>query len=169
MAVNHHVHNFALVITRPELDDETAANRLFAAGCDDGTFSVTGGVVEIEFDREAETLVDAVSSAIRDIDRADIGSRVIRVIPDDLVNAAAIAERSGRTRQAVRFWTTGDRGERFPPPKAVVGRSPVWSWMLVAEWLHQRGELEAAEVEAARLIAELNRQIEDRESRRLAG
>lgn len=151
--------NFALVITPPSVDEETAADILYGGSCDDGLFCVSSGVYEVDFDREAASLREAVLSAIRDVNGAGIGSRVVRVLPDDLVNASAIAERSGKSRQAVRFWQLGERGVGFPPPKAIVGRSPVWSWLSVARWLHGRGDLDAGTVEAARVIAEANRAL----------
>lgn len=153
-------HSFSLVITPPAVGEETAAEMLYGGDCDDALFSVSGGVYEIEFDREALSLREAVLTAISDVDRAGIEARVLRVIPDDLVNANTIAERAGKTRQAVRFWHLGERGEGFPPPRAIVGKSPVWSWVAVAQWLHSRGELEAEAVEAAQVIAEINRQLE---------
>ncbi|MBW2736886.1 MAG: DNA-binding protein [Deltaproteobacteria bacterium] len=153
-------YNFSLVITPPIVDEETAADSLYGGGCDDALFSVSGGVYEVEFDREAPSFQEAVLSAINDVNKAGIGARVTRVIPDDLVNANAIAERSGKTRQAVRFWHLGERGEGFPAPKAIVGKSPVWSWVSVARWLHGRGEIEADAVKTAQVIAKFNREIE---------
>jgi len=153
-------YNFSLVITRPTVDEETAADNLYGGGCDDATFSVSGGVYEVEFDREAPSFQAAVLSAISDVNQAGIGSWVVRVVPDDLVNANAIAKRSGKTRQAVRFWYLGERGENFPAPRAIVGESPVWSWVSVARWLYERGELDANAVETAQVIATVNREIE---------
>ena len=153
-------YNFSLVITRPVVDEETAADALYGGRCDDALFCVSGGVYEVEFDREAPTFREAVLSAISDVNGAGIGSRVVRVVPDDLVNANTIAERSGKTRQAVRYWYLGERGEGFPAPRAIVGKSPVWSWVSVARWLHGRGELDADAVESAQVIARINREIE---------
>jgi hypothetical protein len=153
-------YSFSLVITSPAVGEEAAAEMLYSGACDDALFSVSSGVYEVEFDREAPSLREAVLTAISNVDKAGIKTRVLRVIPDDLVNANTIAERSGRTRQAVRFWHLGERGEGFPPPMAIVGKSPVWSWVAVAQWLHLRGELEATAVESARVIAKINRQLE---------
>ncbi|MCK5800028.1 MAG: hypothetical protein KAI47_22715 [Deltaproteobacteria bacterium] len=153
-------YNFSLLISHPAVDEETAADMLYRAGCDDALFSVSCGLYEVEFDREAPSFHAAISSAIKDVDRARMGSRVFRVIPDDLVNANAIAERSGKTRQAVGFWTLGERGEGFPAPRAIVGKSPVWSWMSIARWLYDRGDIDADVIEAARVIAEINRMLE---------
>ena len=155
-------YNFSLIITPPDLDEEAAADRLYGDGCDDAIFSVSGGVYEIEFDRGAASLREAVTSAIHDVNRAAIGSQVVRVVPDDLVNANTIAERTGKTRQAVRLWVLGERGQGFPAPKAIVGKSPVWSWAKVAQWLRARDELTDTDVETAQTIARVNREIETR-------
>ncbi len=152
--------NFSLLITRPTVDDGTVADKLFAAGCDDGTFGVFGGVPEIEFDREAASFREAMESAIGQVDRAGLGSRVVRVTPDDLVNANAIAKRAGTSRQAVSLWIAGDRAEGFPAPRAKVGESPVWSWLSVAELLHDRGSVSADVVNEAKAVVTVNRKIE---------
>lgn len=46
------------------------ADALFEAGCDDATPSSRDGVVSVHFDRDAETLGDAVGSALKDVQRA---------------------------------------------------------------------------------------------------
>ena len=153
-------HNFSLLISPPTVDEETAASRLYGGGCDDALFSVSGGVYEVDFDREARSLKQAVLTAIRDVERSGIGARVVRVVPDDLVNANTIAERSGRTRQAVRLWILGERGQGFPAPGAMVGKSPVWSWAAVAPWLRRRGVIESAVVEDAVVLADINRRLQ---------
>jgi len=153
-------YHFALLISSPTVDEETAADRLYSGGCDDALFCVSGGVYEVEVDRRASSLEAAVTSAIEDLNRSSIGARVLRVVPDDLVNAKAIAERSGRTRQGVSLWIRGGVGERFPPPCAKVGQSPVWSWSAVAAWLHERGELEAEALDEARFLAHVNRTLQ---------
>ncbi len=53
------------------------ADRLFEAGCDDGTFGMTQGVLQISFARDAPTLREAITSAIRDVQSG--GCRVERV------------------------------------------------------------------------------------------
>jgi hypothetical protein len=153
-------YNFTLIISPPAVDQEAAADKLYGGGCGDAMFSVSGGVYEVQFDREANSIQEAVLTAISDVNQAGIGSQVVRVVPDDLVNANTIAERSGKTRQAVRFWYLGERGEGFPAPKAIVGKSPVWSWVSVARWLNGRGELDLGAVETAQVIAKINREIE---------
>ena len=53
------------------------ANALYEAGCDDGTFGCSQRVFSIGFAREAETLEEAVRSAIADVQAA--GLRVKQV------------------------------------------------------------------------------------------
>lgn len=70
------------------LDDMTheklldMSNAVFEAGCDDSSPGASCGVVHVDFDREAESLREAIESAIADVERA--GYRVARVEPDDL-------------------------------------------------------------------------------------
>jgi hypothetical protein len=70
-------YSFSLILSgvshlTPEMTDA-----LFEAGCDDATPSSRGGVVSVGFDREAESLGNAIGSAINDVERA--GFTVARV------------------------------------------------------------------------------------------
>jgi hypothetical protein len=70
-------YDFTVVLSGQEELTPELADRLFAAGCDDGTPSQRAGVVYVGFSREAENLETAIRSAIADIGRADcIASRV---------------------------------------------------------------------------------------------
>lgn len=71
---------FSLIITRPTVDEETAADMLYGGGCDDALFSVSNGQYEIAFSRRAESLDAAVYSAIDQVIGAGIGSRIITVM-----------------------------------------------------------------------------------------
>ena len=66
-------YNFSLLISKPVVDDEIAANHLYTSGCDDALFSVSAGIYTIEFDRVAHSFKDAVESAVYDVKNADIG------------------------------------------------------------------------------------------------
>jgi hypothetical protein len=59
-----------------ELADEVA-DRLFEAGCDDGSPGSCDGVLSIDFHREASTLEQALSSAIANVVKS--GFQVERV------------------------------------------------------------------------------------------
>jgi hypothetical protein len=65
---------FALILkTEP---DEEQADQLYER-FQDGTISTTAGVTRIDFHREAESLVEAIRSAIRDAD--SVGFEVARI------------------------------------------------------------------------------------------
>lgn len=53
------------------------ADQLYAAGCDDATVGASGGLVHVEFMREAESLRDAIQSAIVNVRTA--GYEIARV------------------------------------------------------------------------------------------
>lgn len=140
--------------------------RLYEAGCDDGTFGVSGGEASIDFDREAESLGHAVLSAVDDL-RSVQGVRVERVTPDaELVSMAEIARRVGVSRESVRLYVQGERGPGgFPWPIARLGKQKLWRWLDVAVWFtnHADAEDERAEwnerTNQARLLVAVNAAI----------
>lgn len=75
--------SFDFIVILADLDhsDSAMADALFEAGCDDGTLYSGGGEVAIGFSREAQTLEEAVRSAIADVAKA--GFTVGRVDPAD--------------------------------------------------------------------------------------
>ena len=74
------VHDFTLTLEGPDEFTVELADRLYEAGCDDATFGTSNGVHFGAFHREAESLGDAVGSAIKAVERA--GFSVARVEVD---------------------------------------------------------------------------------------
>jgi hypothetical protein len=70
-------HSFTLILTGVDAMTPEMAEALYEAGCDDSTPGSIGGVVMVHFDREAESLGDAIGSAIKDVEKA--GYKVARV------------------------------------------------------------------------------------------
>jgi hypothetical protein len=151
-------HSFTLLI---DGDVDAAIDTLFEAGCDDATFGQVDGIDFADFDREAPELLDAIRTAIADIESVP-GLKVRRVEPDDLVNMSDIAERLGRTPQSVRLLVSGERGKgHFPAPVShLQSRHRLWRWSDVAAWA---GTLSAKDEARARLIAALNAGLELRD------
>ena len=82
-------HEFTLHLSGvPDLTPEIS-DALYEAGCDDGMPSKSDGQISIDFIRSAPSMQDAVVSAIRDVERAGIGARVIRFVPDTIGSNAA--------------------------------------------------------------------------------
>jgi hypothetical protein len=88
------------------------------------TLSGPGKPMAVAFDLAA--CLEALGSTIDDID-------------DDLVDISEIAARVGRSREAVRLWSSGQRGSGgFPLPVGVLpGSVKVWDWSSVNSWLAQ--------------------------------
>ncbi len=147
--------------------------------CRDGTCHVSSargiadmserdGVPVAEFRRSAPTLADAVLGAIRDMESAGAGWRVVRVEPDELVSASAIARRLGRTRQSVAQLIAGRRGPGgFPPPAVWVdGAARLWRWSDVAQWFSAAvGPSTGVDRLAAEFLAMLNGELQARRHR----
>ena len=138
-------------------EDEAVFDALFEAGCDDGTFGWVDDLAFVDFHRVAPTYLDAVTSAIRAVERVP-PINVERVEQDDLLTMADIARRLGRTRESVRLWVEGKRGKGgFPAPELGTGKWRFWRWSDVLAWLDDVPE---AELERARVIDAVNAALE---------
>ena len=129
------VHTFTLLLVNEHELTTELEDALFEAGCDDGMLFSKNQVVYIEFDRDADSLEEAIVSAINDVESA--GFQVARVEPSDLVTSAEISRRANRSRQSVAQIIKGKRGKGgFPIPVAgVTSKTSVWSWAEVSNWL----------------------------------
>ncbi len=153
-------HTFELVIAGLDRDDLDTVDQLYEAGLDDALVGWVHGVAVATVDREAPDILDAVLTAIRQVESVN-GLRVTRVEDDQLVTLAEIAERTGRTRETVRQWSEGIIREGFPPPALrAEARSKLWRWADVAAWL---GDEDAAA--DARVIGAVNAALELRGAR----
>jgi len=159
-------YDFTLVLTGiGELTPEIA-DALLGAGCDDGTISMRSGRPFITFSRRAESMKDAILSAIEDVRKANIGVEVLRVDYCNLVTQADIARRINRSRQLVHQYMTGERGPGgFPSPICgIVDEVLLWQWCEVAYWLWENNMVkedvlrDAEEVEVINNVLELTRQ-----------
>ena len=133
--------------------DEAMADQLFDAGLDDAGIGGIRGEPCLDVDREAKSLLEAIVSAVRQVDSIK-GVEVVRVDGEDLVSQTDIAERTGKSRQAINHWIKRD-GHRsgFPAPAyGAQSRSPLWRWADVAAWLGSSDEVS----ERDRVIALVN-------------
>jgi hypothetical protein len=71
------LYEFTLILDNSAVITDELGDALFAAGCDDGTLAQINGVVQITFDREAESLESAIRSAIGQVQQ--VGQKVTRV------------------------------------------------------------------------------------------
>ncbi|MDG4830467.1 helix-turn-helix transcriptional regulator [Solwaraspora sp. WMMD1047] len=156
-------HVFTVVLDRQPDDNELDA--LFAAGCDDAAFGAENGLPIAEFDREAETMADAIATAVRSLD--GVGVIALRVLDQDLITLADVAERIGQSRESVRRYATGDRGPGgFPPPVNPAREGTLfYRWSEVAPWLRHNLAIDVPDVDPALVMANLVLQARQHRSR----
>jgi hypothetical protein len=151
------IHTFALILENPSDLTSQLEDAVHEAGCGDAAHGMRSGVVYLEFDREADSFLEAVMTAIRDV--SSIPDAVVaRLEPDELVTASDIADRIGRTRESIRLLIEGARGPGgFPVPVSgsSARRIRLWRWTQVAEWLDEHG-FTADRRDEARIIAAIN-------------
>lgn len=70
------VYNFTLTLSGVLMETEGLVEALYTNGCDDALICYNGSAVYVEFDREAESLDQAIKSAIDNIETAGIGAVV---------------------------------------------------------------------------------------------
>ncbi len=61
-------HTFTLIIDGPDLQADELVDEVFEAGCDDALVGRVDGIQIADFDREADTLQDAVLSAVAELE-----------------------------------------------------------------------------------------------------
>lgn len=155
------VHTFTLLLVNEHELTTDLEDALFEAGCDDGMLFSKNQVVYIEFDRDADSLEEAVVSAINDVESA--GFQVARVEPSDLVTSAEISRRANRSRQSVAQIIKGKRGKGgFPIPVAgVTSKTSVWSWAEVSNWLLKEEKIDDLFlIKKAEVIRDVNETLE---------
>lgn len=79
-------HTFTLIVDGPDLQTGELVDEVFATGCDDALIGLVDGLQIADFDREADTLGEAVLSAVAELESI-AGVTAVRVA-DDHVRAA---------------------------------------------------------------------------------
>jgi hypothetical protein len=156
------MHSFVLLTRGANLVEPENFAALARAGCDDALLGQRGGTMFAEFRRDTARFEDAVLRAIGQIEQAVPEALVIRVEPDDLVSLTEIAERTGRSKEAIRLYSEGRRGPgQFPPALAwVAQRHKLWQWSDVAAWFEEALGRHDTDNEKAQFIAALNGLLE---------
>jgi hypothetical protein len=162
-------HSFTLFLSGADVLDDEQFDALYEAGCDDALFGARDGAQYGAFDREADSFSEALASAIEDVTSAVPGLQVVRIEPDELVTMAAIAKRSGLSREYIRLLSTNQRGPGgFPAPVTYADhKTRLWHWPDVAHWLteHERAKVDL-DAHAADLVAAMNAAFDLREHAR---
>ncbi len=128
------LQQFVLLVDR--LPDERQLDELCERHPDiTVTLHEAEGYAEVAFDRDALTLIDAIVSGVRDLDRFGLAATGV-CDDDDLVTLADVADRVGKSREAVRLWSLGRTGPGgFPLPVNANLSTSYYRWSQVAPWL----------------------------------
>ena len=94
-------HNFTLILSGIAEITPQLADALYAATHGDIELNLRDGVAFLEFERTAPTLRKAITAAIREVESADVGVRVVRVESETAnviakINADLLGVTSGR-------------------------------------------------------------------------
>jgi predicted DNA-binding transcriptional regulator AlpA len=136
-------YEFVLVVDGVSMDDDEAVATL--ADAFDGVLSWNRGLYRLAVSGNGRDSFEAASRLVSHLTAALPGLRVLRLDPE-LVGISDIAQRIGHSRQNVQQWVNGERnGDRpFPAPEGCAGRSLVWRWADVNEWLRSLGASDEA-------------------------
>jgi hypothetical protein len=147
--------SYVFTVVLEQRPTEAELNKFVDNGVEDATFGSERGVPVVEFDREAATLAEAVASAVRDLEDADMVA--IRAVDGDLLTLADIADRVGQSRESIRRYATGDRGPGgFPPPVNPARDGTVfYRWSEVAPWLSACLGIDLPDEDPALVVANL--------------
>ena len=76
-------YEFTVILAEPE-ESEEDANKLYEAGCADGSISTSGGVTRIDFHRRAFSLEEAIRSAIGNVQAAGFHVAHVLIEPESI-------------------------------------------------------------------------------------
>jgi hypothetical protein len=133
---------FSATVTGLDLDSPTQLDSLFTE-----TMLIlpaeVDGVTSLSVELDAASGEDALTAFTAFLSSTDV--TLVRVDPD-LVNVPEIAIRLGVSRETVRLWAAGARGDaHFPIHRTVVGSQKVWPWADVHAWALVQGRLDPDE------------------------
>jgi predicted DNA-binding transcriptional regulator AlpA len=125
-----------------DADLNELVERLGGAGCDDALVGIgQPGRIALEFTREAENALAALTSAMLDVKRAIPSAKLIEVGPD-LVGLTEVADVTGVSRQNMRKLAVTNFAT-FPTP-VHEGSSTLWHLDEVLTWMLPRGAYKVA-------------------------
>ena len=133
-------YRFTFVVGGVNVDDDSIVTALMEHL--DATLARAGGLNLLVMSADGSDAIDAARNAVLGVKFHVPQLQVLR-LDRDLVGISEIAERTGRSRQNVTQWVTGERRsdaeQSFPVPETVVGRARIWLWTEVNSWLRNLG------------------------------
>ena len=116
----------------PDEDAERYLERLAESGCGDAVVGIgQSGRVSFNFIREAESALEAIASAISDVQKAIPDAKLVEATPD-FVGVTDIADLFGVSRQYMRQ-LIDTKGASFPDP-VHEGKPSLWHLSDILTW-----------------------------------
>lgn len=145
-------------LANPDDDAESYLDSLAMSGCDDAVVGIgKHGQISLDFIREADSALEAIGSAIKDVKKAIPQARLVEAAPD-FVGMTDLANLYGFSRQYVRKLIQDNSGS-FPVPMHD-GKPSLWHLIEVCTWFQQnekaRTPLQDNLIEVARVNMQLN-------------
>lgn len=140
----------------PNDDAEKHLKALAESGCEDAVVGVgQNGRISLNFIREAESALEAIASAISDIQKAIPDAKLVEAIPD-YVGVTDIAELFGFSRQYMHKLIQA-KGASFPEP-VHEGKPSLWHLTDILSWFqeHESRGIQNEVFEVSRINMQLN-------------
>lgn len=134
-------YEITVVVQGLDLDDDAQMDGLYREDWSIGQ-AVSDGLQTITAVLPAASPASAVQALIEFLTPR---VHVLRVDPD-IVSVSEAAERLRVSRETVRLWATGQRGDGdFPMHQMVVGGQRMWPWVVIDTWgrVHERVKTDA--------------------------
>lgn len=141
---------------KPNEDAETYLKGLAESGCEDAIVGIgQNGRIALNFIREAETALDAITSALSDVQKAIPEAKLVEATPD-FVGITDIADLFGFSRQYMRK-LIHTKGATFPEP-VHEGKPSLWHLTDILAWFqdHESRNIPTEVLEVSKINMQLN-------------
>jgi hypothetical protein len=140
----------------PSENAEKYLEALAESGCEDAVVGVgQNGRISLNFIREAESALEAIASAISDVQKAIPEAKLVEATPD-YVGITDIAELFGFSRQYMRKLIQA-QGASFPEP-VHEGKPSLWHLTDILAWFreHESRDIQNEVFEVSQINMQLN-------------
>lgn len=140
----------------PGEDAEKYLEALAESGCEDAVVGIGQNArISLHFIREAATALEAVASAISDVQKAIPEAKLVEAAPD-YVGVTDIADLFGFSRQYMRKLIQA-KGASFPEP-VHEGKPSLWHLTDILAWFreHESRDVQSEVFEVSRINMQLN-------------
>ncbi len=140
----------------PTEDAENYLGILAESGCDDAVVGIgQNGRISLNFIRKAHSALDAITSAISDVQKAIPEAKLIEATPD-FVGVTDIADLFGFSRQYMRKLIQ-TKGAFFPEP-VHEGKPSLWHLTDILSWFqeHESRAIQSEVYEVSKINMQLN-------------